>query len=205
MRIAVVASRVTMLPQHSSRPSATTEATSRSSVATSGKAKSRGLATSAAPCERPTVLRLARFLAGFLASKSSRTASSRTSTRAEIVFFTVDDPNSTSHRSMARSMSPAVSMPTGRCPTAGRTLSRNPAEYGSRVDVGSIERDQRSPIASTYSRRVWPGSTPVLAASSFSSSHCCAASAESKLSLTSSRLFVAGSVHRARARCFIPR
>ena len=46
-----------------------------------------------------------------------------------MVFFTVDDPNSTSHRSMARSMSPAASMPTGRCPTAGRTLSRIPAEY----------------------------------------------------------------------------
>ena len=34
---------------------------------------------------------------------------------------------------------------TGRCPSAGSTRLRSPAEYGSSVDVGSIPRAHRSP------------------------------------------------------------
>jgi hypothetical protein len=56
---------------------------------------------------------------------------------------------------------PVGAPPIGRCPIAGRTRSRRPAEYGSYVDVESMTRAQRSPSPSRYVAKVCPGSVPV--------------------------------------------
>jgi hypothetical protein len=68
---------------------------------------------------------------GWLRAMSpSRTASSRTSTNAETVFFTVDRPYCVSHSSMAQSTRPALMSDTGRCPSVGKTRSRIPLSTG---------------------------------------------------------------------------
>ena len=71
-------------------PASTTRSANSSKVETSGNANSRGLLGSWSASLRPTVLRRARSLAGLRAMMPSRTASSRTSTRAETVFLTVE-------------------------------------------------------------------------------------------------------------------
>ena len=78
LRIAVVATESPCCPSTHHGPQRPRRQQGGQGVATSGKAKSRRLATSAAPLERPTILRLARFLAGFLASKSSPPSTLRT-------------------------------------------------------------------------------------------------------------------------------
>jgi hypothetical protein len=83
--------------------------------------------------------------AGLRTSSPSRTASSSTRARAAIVFLTVERPYAASHWSIARSINPADIIDTGRCPSAGSTRLRSPAEYGSSVEVGSIPRAHRSP------------------------------------------------------------
>jgi hypothetical protein len=62
-------------------------------------------------------------------SSPSRTASSSTSTRAAIVFLTVERPYAASHWSIARSIKPAAIIDTGRCPSAGSTRLRSPPNW----------------------------------------------------------------------------
>ena len=102
-------------------PASIARATRRSRVATSGSARSRGLACSGDPGERPTVRLRARTRAGFRTSRPSRTASSITRTSAVTDFLTVDRLCNCAHSPIARSTRPALIIPTGTCPSVGRT------------------------------------------------------------------------------------
>jgi hypothetical protein len=110
--------------------------------------------------DRPATRRRARSFAPLRTSSPSRTASSSTSTRTAIVFLTVDRPYAASHWSIARSISPAVIIEIGRCPSVGSTRLHSPAEYGSSVDVGSIPRAHRSPSWATKLASGSPGRHP---------------------------------------------
>ena len=89
------------------------------------KAKSRGLSGAIGRADRPTTRRRARSFAGLRSSSPSRTASSSTSTRAAVVFLTVERPYAASHSSIARSINPADIIDTGRCPAPQHAFSQS--------------------------------------------------------------------------------